>query len=868
MQSLLKKFFNFGGQPKTPAEIAIINSYEEEFKKASDLNLKEEGASLKNRAQKLGEDQRPLESLDSLLPRAYALVREASRRTLNQRHFDVQLWGGIVLHGGAIAEMFTGEGKTLTATSPTYLNALGGKGVHVVTVNDYLAKRDAVWMGQVYHFLGLTTACILHDSAFIYDPTWRAVKDDAKEQGSEIDKDRDIKGGFLVHEEFLRPISRKEAYLADITYGTNHEFGFDYLRDNLTYSMDTRVQRELNFAIIDEVDSILIDEARTPLIISVNDKESSEYYKVFARAVRQLTKGEDYLVDEKLKSVEILEAGIDKIERITSIRDLYAAENIRLVHFLEASLKARALFEKDKDYVVKPNAEGAGEIILVDQFTGRLMQGRRYSAGLHQAIEAKEGVLVKEETRTYAQISIQNYFRLYKKISGMTGTAQTSAEEFHKVYKLEVHTIPSNKQFVRDDMPDLVFKNLDAKYRAIVEDVKKRHKLGQPVLIGTVSIEKNETLGNVLRKAGVPFEILNAKNHEREGAIIAQAGKPGAITVATNMAGRGVDILLGGNPPSPEEAKKVRELGGLHIIGTERHEARRIDNQLRGRAGRQGDPGSSQFFLSLDDDLLRIFGGDRIKSLMSRFNMDEDIPVSGLVTKSIAQAQSRVEGFNFDARKHLLEYDDVLNKQRINFYTRRLNVLANLGNAEELRKIFKESLDQHFEIFNGPDIEPKEIADLLVGANILSKEAADKHEDKDELLNAAKDAIDAKLASYESLTFHARQTLSVLDMLWMNHLEDIEAITESVRMRAYAQKDPLVEYRRESFKFFEDLRANFNSWVFSNIFKLEIQLQGGVSGGQAGVITMQPAKVDYKDVGRNDLCPCGSGKKYKNCHGK
>lgn len=861
MKSLLKKFFNIGGQPKAPAEIATINSYEEEFKNATDLSLKEESESLKNRAKELAGDNEPL---DSLLPRAYALVREAARRTLGQRHFDVQLWGGIVLHKGAIAEMFTGEGKTLTATLPLYLNALAGRGAHLVTVNDYLAKLHTVLMGQIYHFLGLTTACILHDSAFIYDPTWRAVKSDDKEQGSPIDKDRDAKGGFLVHEEFLRPITRKEAYLADITYGTNHEFGFDYLRDNLTYSMESRVQRELSFAIIDEVDSILIDEARTPLIISVNDKESSEYYKVFARAVRRLTKGEDYLVDEKLKSVEILEPGIDKIERITSIKDLYAAENIRLVHFLEASLKAKALFEKDKDYVVKPNAEGHGEIILVDQFTGRLMMGRRYSAGLHQAIEAKEGVNVKEETRTYAQISIQNYFRLYKKISGMTGTAQTSAEEFHKVYKLECHTIPSNKQFIRNDMPDLVFKNLDAKYRAIVNDVKERHKLGQPVLIGTVSIEKNEMLGNILRSAGVPFEILNAKNHEREGAIIAQAGKLGAITVATNMAGRGVDILLGGNPPNPEEAKKVREAGGLHIIGTERHEARRIDNQLRGRAGRQGDPGSSQFFLSLDDDLLRIFGGERIKGLMSRFNLDEDIPVSGLVTKSIAQAQSRVEGFNFDARKHLLEYDDVLNKQRINFYTRRLNVLANLGNAEELRKVFKESIDQHFEIFNGPDIEVKEMADLIIGANILSKDVADKIEDKDELINAAKDAIDAKLAGFSSFTFHARQTLSVLDMLWMNHLEDIEAITESVRMRAYAQKDPLVEYRRESFKLFEELRHNFNNWVFSNLFKLEAP----AAQGEPGVITMGRPKIDYKDVGRNDSCPCGSGKKYKNCHGK
>lgn len=855
--SLLKKLFNFGGAPKAPDEIATINSYEEELKASSDLSLREESENLKNRAKALTDAG---QKLDELLPRAFALVREAARRTLKQRHFDVQLWGGIVLHRGAIAEMFTGEGKTLTGTSPTYLNALSGKGVHVVTVNDYLAKRDAVWMGQVYHFLGLTTACILHDSAFVYDPTWRVAKKEENVEGSVIDKERDEKGSFLVQDDFLRPVSRREAYLADITYGTNHEFGFDYLRDNLAYAMESRVQRDLNFAIIDEVDSILIDEARTPLIISVNDKESSEYYKVFARAVRSLDKGEDYLVDEKLKSVEILGPGIDKIERITNIQDLYAAENIRLVHFLEACLKAKALYEKDKDYVVSKE----GEIILVDQFTGRLMQGRRYSAGLHQAIEAKEGVLIKEETRTYAQISIQNYFRLYKKISGMTGTAQTSAEEFHKVYKLEVHTIPSNKPFQRADLHDLVFKNAEAKYRAIVSDVKERTAKGQPVLIGTVSIEKNEVLGRVLRDAGVRFEILNAKNHEREGAIIAQAGRVGAVTVATNMAGRGVDILLGGNPPSAEEAKKVKELGGLHIIGTERHEARRIDNQLRGRAGRQGDPGSSQFFLSLEDDLLRIFGGDRIKSLMERFKMDEDIPVGGIVGKAIAQAQTRVEGYHFDARKHLLEYDDVLNKQRINFYGRRLNVLANLNNRAELEKIFKEAIDQYMEVFDGPDIETKEVSDQLVGASIMSKEATEKFEYKDELIAEAKKVVNDKFANIKDLNFVARQTLGVLDMLWMNHLEDIEAITESVRMRAYAQKDPLVEYRRESYKLFEDLRANFNNWVFMNLFKLEAPA-GWIS---ASVINMKAPEANYKDVGRNDPCPCGSGKKFKQCHGK
>lgn len=842
--ALFKNLFGFAGT-KLPAEISEINSLEKDIEKLSDEHLKEEASALK-------EEARTSESLDVLLPRAYALVREAARRTLNQRHFDVQLWGGIVLHSGAIAEMSTGEGKTLTATLPLYLNALTGKGAHLVTVNDYLARLHTVLMGQIYHFLGLTTACILHDSAFIYDPTW-GIKE---EKADAVDKDRDLKGGFLVHQEFLRPISRKEAYLADITYGTNHEFGFDYLRDNLAHDIDARVQRELNFAIIDEVDSILIDEARTPLIISVSDKESSEYYKVFARAVRNLVPSEDYAVDEKSKSVEILESGINKIERMISVGDLYAAENIRLVHFLEASLKARALFERDKDYVVKNN-----EIIIVDQFTGRLMPGRRYSAGLHQAIEAKEGVLVKEETRTYAQISIQNYFRLYKKISGMTGTAQTSAEEFHKVYGLEVHTIPTNKPLARKNFPDLILKDKEAKYRAIVTDLKERHKLGQPILVGTVSIEKNEMLGKILSEAGLPFEILNAKNHEREGAIIAQAGKLGAITVATNMAGRGVDIILGGNPPDPQAAEKVRALGGLHIVGTERHEARRIDNQLRGRSGRQGDPGSSQFFLSLDDDLLRVFGGDRIKNLMTKFNVEDEIPASGFVSKAIEQAQSRVEGFNFDARKHLLEYDDVLNKQRINFYARRLNVLKALKN-EELKQIAKESFAKYITKLREAQVGIEEVGKILAAASVIESNEIGKYEDVDGLLNAAEEKIEAKITAYKNIEFAGRQMLAVLDMIWMNHLEEIEAITESVRMRAYAQKDPLVEYKRESHKLFNDMRANFDAWVFGNFFRLEVE-----AAKTAAVPKVSVKNVTFKNVGRNDLCPCGSGKKYKRCHG-
>ncbi|MDZ4231304.1 MAG: preprotein translocase subunit SecA, partial [Patescibacteria group bacterium] len=559
---------------KRPKEIDEINALEKELSALKEEQLKEEGLKLRERA-KAGE------SLDDFLPRAFALVREAAKRRLGQRHFDVQLWGGLVMHQSGIAEMMTGEGKTLAATAPVYLNALSGKGAHVVTVNDYLAKRDTAWMGQIYDALGLSVACLVHDAAYIYDPEWKLTK----EEQIEIDKERDLKGSFEVKEEFLRPVARREAYAADITYGTNHEFGFDYLRDNLRRFKGEQVQRPLNFAVVDEVDSILIDEARTPLIISFPDQGSSEYYKVFAQAVRQLKPDEDYVVDEKLRSAEITEPGIDRIEQMTNIKDLYAPENLRLAHYLEASLKARALYEKDKEYVIKN-----GEIIIVDQFTGRLMPGRRYSGGLHQAIEAKEGVPVQNESRTFAQITIQNYFRLYDKLSGMTGTAQTSAEEFHKVYSMEVISVPTNQPLVRDDRQDFIYKNLEAKYRAIVADVKERTAKGQPVLIGTVSIEKNEVLSGHLSKAGIAHEVLNAKNHEREGAIIAQAGRKGAVTVATNMAGRGVDIVLGGSHFSEESAKEVKEAGDLHVVGTERHEARRIDNQLRGRAGRQGDP--------------------------------------------------------------------------------------------------------------------------------------------------------------------------------------------------------------------------------------------------------------------------------------
>ncbi|TSD02528.1 MAG: preprotein translocase subunit SecA [Parcubacteria group bacterium Athens0714_26] len=741
-------FFSFLNPVKTLRPLVEeINNLEKEILPLSSGGLLNESNQIRDKIKGCADSDQQKLLLEEFLPRAFALTREAAKRTLGQRHFDVQLMGGIILHQGKIAEMSTGEGKTLASTAPVYLNALTGKGVHVVTVNEYLAKRDAVWMGQIYNLLGLSVACLVHDGALIYDPFYIS-----KNAEGLIDKERDTTGSFLVQDEYLRPISRKEAYAADITYGTNHEFGFDYLRDNLAYSKEAQTQRGHYFAIVDEIDSILIDEARTPLIIAAPDAESSDFYKVFSRIVSGFKIGEDYTTDEKLHSADITSAGIDKVEKALKIDNIYAPENLRLTHYLQEILKAYGLFKRDKDYVVKN-----GEIIIVDQFTGRLMQGRRYSNGLHQAIEAKEGLVVQNESRTFAQITIQNYFRLYKKLSGMTGTAQTSAEEF-----------------------------------AVTEEIKKRQQAGQPVLVGTISIEKNEALSDFLGRAGVKHEILNAKNNEREGAIIAQAGRMGAVTLATNMAGRGVDIILGGNPPNPVESEKVKNLGGLHVIGTERHEARRIDNQLRGRSGRQGDPGSSLFFLSLEDDLLRIFGGGRIKSLMESFNIPDDTPIeSKIVSKSVSQAQAKVEGFNFDARKNLLDYDDILNKQRIAIYKKRQDLLE--GGAHP-------------------------------------------------------------------------QILAVLDFYWMNHLENMESLRESVHIRAYGQHDPLVEYRRESHLLFRRMNEDFEKWLEQNKNILLARPDSKESG--LGVkIPAANNNPKYDNVGRNDPCPCGSGKKYKKCHG-
>ncbi len=900
-------FKNFFGSPLAQfgSIVLDINALEPEIAALGNEDLKRESEELRSRATggALPEE---------LLPRAFALVREASKRTLGQRQFDVQLMGGIALHRGAVAEMATGEGKTLVAVAPAYLNALAGKGMHVVTVNEYLARRDAVWMGQIYYALGIKVACLVPNAAYLYDPTYVARTDanpsllrkDEEQTGAEkiprgsapapsategsdpresalLDKERDTTGAFLVQQEFLRPISRREAYQADITYGTNHEFGFDYLRDNLAYRVEDQVQNGHHCAIIDEVDSILIDEARTPLIISAPDAQSSDFYKVFARVVRNLEPDADYAVDEKLRSVAITDAGIAKAEQMVGVRNIYAPENLRLVHYLEESLRAKALYRRDKDYVVKNN-----EIIIVDEFTGRLLHGRRYNGGLHQAIEAKEGVLVKEESRTYAKISIQNYFRMYERVAGMTGTAQTSAEEFYKVYKLEVTTIPTNRPLMRENFADAIYKNLHAKMEAVTRDVGARHAKGQPILIGTASIEKNELISTYLERAGIPHEVLNAKNNEREGAIIAQAGRLKAVTVATNIAGRGVDIILGGNPPDAEEAEKVRALGGLHVIGTDRNEARRIDNQLRGRAGRQGDPGSSQFFLSLEDDLLRIFGGDRIKNLMERFNLPDDQPIEmGMVSKAVAQAQAKVEGANFDMRKHLLEYDDVLNKQRMSVYAKRRKILESL-NKEELAKIIFDAVSSYAKVLEeqiasresapaDPDAakEPEkpedELKRIFEEAGIATKDAPFPEDPSPEHIDAF---LETRSKEISGDALAVQKVLGILDLLWMSNLEDLEALQESVGLRAYGHKEPLVEFRQESHRLFKNFWNNFNAWIFTNLFRLA-RTDAEQGANKRGSISVnqhahQHESAYEKKVGRNDLCPCGSGKKYKKCHGK
>jgi preprotein translocase subunit SecA len=814
--SIIKKIFGDYNQKyieKLYPIINRINDLEKNFLDLEDERLKEKTFELKNRLNKG-------ESLDDILPEAFALVREAAKRTLNQRHFDVQLMGGIVLHRGQIAEMKTGEGKTLTATLPLYLNALEGKGCHLVTVNDYLAKRDTVWMGQIYHLLGLSVGCITHSSSYLYDPNWTYSNKEGLNEDKKKDETRDLLGGFKVVDSYLRPVSRKEAYSADITYGTNNEFGFDYLRDNMVYDLNDQVQRGFNYAIVDEIDSILIDEARTPLIISAPDTESSKWYIEFAKLIPKLDSKTDYEVDEKMKTVVLTESGINKVEKILGLSNIYEEKGVKYLHYLEQALRANVLFKRDRDYVVKD-----GKVIIVDEFTGRLMPGRRWSGGLHQAIEAKEGVRVQEESLTLASITFQNYFRMYKKLAGMTGTALTSAEEFDKVYKLEVISIPTNKKMIRKDLPDRIYKTFNGKMRAVVKEIKERHMKGQPLLVGTTSIEKSEYLSKLLEREGVAHKVLNAKNHEQEGMIIAQAGKLGAVTIATNMAGRGVDIILGGNPPDLQESKKVVELGGLHVIGTERHEARRIDDQLRGRAGRQGDPGSSQFFLSLEDDLLRIFGGDRIKSFMSVLNIPEDMPIeNNLISKAVQDAQSKIEGFNFDLRKHLLEYDDVLNKHRETVYNKRRYFLELNDFYSEIKSwLDKKGMPQEKELFE------KKVEELGDQFN--------------------------KVARFVSLR--------TIDALWINHLENMDALRDSVRLRAYGQRDPLVEYKIEARKMFNSFISVLEDTIIQMILRVHISKESTSVN-----LAQNKAFQSQNKIGRNDPCPCGSGKKYKKCHGR
>jgi preprotein translocase subunit SecA len=779
------------------------------------------------------------ETLDDILPEAFAVVREASSRTLGQRHYDVQLLGGIVMHKGNIAEMRTGEGKTLVATLPTYLNALEGKGAHVITVNDYLSRRDAVWMGQIYAALGLSVGVINHDSSYLYDASIR-----------NLDENRDEMGSFRVFYEFLRPSTRPEAYAADITYGTNNEYGFDYLRDNISYDARDLRQREHHFAIVDEIDSILIDEARTPLIISAPSADAEKLYDTFADIAKQMNETEDYTIDEKLKAIQITDDGVTKAEKLLNVDNIYTEKGMKYVHHLETAVRAKALFLRDREYVVRE-----GQVVIVDEFTGRLQPGRRWSEGLHQAIEAKEGVKVEEESRTMASITFQNYFKLYKKLAGMTGTAETSAEEFDRIYQLQVMPIPPHRPSARIDRDDFIFQTEQGKFTALAREVKERHDKGQPVLIGTVSIEKNELLSAFLQREGIPHEVLNAKNHEREGEIIAQSGRKNSVVIATNMAGRGVDIKLGGNPATEEEYEAVKSLGGLYVAGTERHEARRIDNQLRGRSGRQGDPGETQFYVSLEDSLMRVFASDTIKTLMGRFGIPEDQPIENrMISKSLESAQTKIEGFHFDARKHVLQYDNIISHHRQTMYARRRTLL--LGTTDEVKEYFEGLV-----------------------------------EEGGEMGEAAATAVAEKVAQIGEKDFFEvirRLALQTNDMFWIDHLELMDYARSSVNLRAYGQRDPLVEYKREALRLYKEMEEGIAIRILELVPRIEIgafsqneaelkrvesqmQLAGGsdtADGAKpAAAVSSEPKNSEGEKLGRNDPCFCGSGKKYKKCHG-
>ncbi len=788
MKRLLKRVL---GDPQAKTlkrlrrRVKDVNALEDKYIKMSDKQLKAESSKLKEKATK--------ENLDKLLPDAFAITREAARRTLGQRHFDVQLIGGMVLHEGKVAEMKTGEGKTLVATLAMYLNALTGKGAHLVTVNDYLAQRDAGWMGQVYDFLGLSTGVIIADASFIFDAEF---------------ENKDHEDPRFRH---LRPASRQEAYAADITYGTNNEFGFDYLRDNMVREVDQLRQRELNYAIVDEVDSILIDEARTPLIISAPSVTSGASYGQFSRVVRQL-KPEHYEVDEKRRAVVLTDDGVEFVEKIVGIDNLYATENLRTIYHLDQALKAEKLFKRDKDYVVTKD----GEVVIVDEFTGRLLKGRRYNEGLHQAIEAKEGVTVQEESMTLATISFQNYFRLYDKLSGMTGTAMTESEEFHQIYKLDVVDIPPNRQVVRDDRPDRIYKSEKGKFSAVAKEIKELHKKGQPVLVGTVSIEKNEVLSNLLTKEGVPHEVLNAKNNEKEAGIVARAGQKGAVTLATNIAGRGTDIVLGDG---------VREAGGLFVLGSERHESRRIDNQLRGRSGRQGDPGATQFYVSTEDDLMRIFGGERIGSIMARLKVDDETPIENrIISKSLEGAQKKVEGFNFDARKNVVQYDDVMNRHRKATYAMRRGILNQTEIGDRVEEFITQEADslatsplvtsEQYEAiikevfpFDDNDLDDIFEAEAHKLADVLKKKARALYKEQEKAFGAE------IMRKVERDAF-----LQILDDLWMQHLENMEHLREGIHWISVGQRDPLVEYRRQGQHLFETMQANLRHEVLRALF--------------------------------------------------
>ncbi|MFA5078598.1 MAG: preprotein translocase subunit SecA [Dehalococcoidia bacterium] len=847
-----------------------INDLEPQFQGLSDEELKAKTAQFK---QRLAEG----ETMDDLLPEAFAAVREASRRTIGLRHFDVQLMGGMVLHQGKIAEMRTGEGKTLVATLPLYLNSLEGKGCHLITVNDYLARRDAYWMGPVYSALGVTVASIypLQSAAeqlpaLIYDPEYINEKDNR-----------------WPH---FRPVSRREAYAADITYGTNNEFGFDYLRDNMVLDMSQKVQHPLYYAIVDEVDNILIDEARTPLIISGQAEEATQKYYTFARLIAQLTP-EDYKIEERERQVYLSESGINRMEGmlrregLLKAPNLYDPSNYHLSTFMDNALKAQVLFRRDKDYMLKN-----GEVIIVDEFTGRLMFGRRYSEGLHQAIEAKEKVKIQKESITLATITFQNYFRLYCKLAGMTGTAATEAEELFKIYKLDVVVIPTNRSMIRADRQDLIYKDEDSKFKAIAGEIEKLSKEGKPVLVGTVSIEKSELLDNLLMRRGVRHEILNAKYHEREAEIIKQAGRVGAVTVATNMAGRGVDIILGGKPPEREdfqddkefqrkyeewklEHEKVLQLGGLHVIGTERHEARRIDNQLRGRAGRQGDPGASQFFVSLEDDIVKRFGGDRVKNVMEWAGMDENTSIEHpMISKAIENSQVKVEAFHFDIRKHLVDYDNVVNKHREVIYGERDKILSGAdlkANIQELvEKQIEQIVDSYCHGYDAPDVQGilQEVAEILP----LPQNMADMQLDK-----LGKKQLTERLIEYTRQVYELREKdqgpdqmrllerlvmLRVIDDHWKEHLTAMDHLRQSVSLQSVRQIDPLVVYKKEGGAYFDSLMAGIQHDIVHTVFKVSLE--------KKEVPARKPSPAPGQKVGRNDPCPCGSGKKYKHCHGK